>query len=68
MRDPVFRNRRPDWSVAPEPSPPDGMATVSWIRIEDAHDCRSNLSLPMAPWLLARAVRRMWRRTARWWR
>lgn len=35
---------------------------------EDAHECRSNLSLPMAPWLLARAARRMWRKLARWWR
>lgn len=30
------------------------------------HRCGGNLALPMAPWLLARAVRRMWRRMAGW--
>jgi hypothetical protein len=69
----AYKSRRPDWSVAPPPHPAERDVGCTWPdcpqpeqcggdQVETEHECRPNLVVPMAPWLLARAVRRAWRR------
>lgn len=80
-REPVFRTRRPDWSVCPQPDVADSVrdalegtdcprhstwrdCAVAGCPPPAGHRCGGNLALPMAPWLLAQAVRRVWRKLA----